>query len=72
MEEPQPAKRPRQVAKPEDPGYQIFLDKYTKQYHIAKTKNSDIKWQPEEAWRQLGDDRRARWQAKAERKKQAA
>ena len=72
VEEPQPAKRPRQVAKPEDPGYQIFLDKYTKQYHIAKTKNSDIKWQPEEAWRQLGDDRRARWQAKAERKKQAA
>ena len=33
-----------------EPGYQVYLEKYTKQYHIEKAKNSGIKWQPEEAW----------------------
>ena len=77
-EAPQPAKRPRQAARQKpadeaarvDRGYQIFLDKYTKQYHIAKTKNSGIKWQPEEAWRQLSDERRARWEQQQEQQEE--
>jgi len=53
-------------------GYQFYLQKYTKQYHIEKAKNSGIKWQPEEAWRQLDDKRRAKWEARANAKKKPA
>ena len=53
-------------------GYLVYEEKYKKQFYIERAKNTGCIFQPEVAWHQLSSERRARWDAKAAKKNQAA